>query len=66
METVILAKKIKGELYPITLDEWRRLAKGEDILPEIPETRRAKFLEWKGKAETRRREAEKVMKMFEN
>lgn len=37
LETVILAEKAKDEIYSITLDGWRRSAKGEDILLELSE-----------------------------
>lgn len=64
VETVILAAKAKDELYPITLSQWRRYAKGFDILPEIPERRRAAFLEWREKADERMKQAAETLSKF--
>jgi len=64
IEAVILAKRLEDETYPITLEQWRRYADGEDILPEIEAARRAAFLEWREKAEIRQRQAERVSAMF--
>lgn len=55
IETVILAEKARDEIYSITLDGWRRYAKGFDVLPEIPERQRTAFLEWRKAADVRSR-----------
>jgi hypothetical protein len=53
------------ERHGITLDQWRRLAAGIDVLPEIPERNRPAFVEWQNRAGERRRGAAATAKMFE-
>jgi hypothetical protein len=66
LEAVSVSRTASGELHGITLDEWRHLAKGEDILPLITERNRAAFLEWQRQADERRRQAEETMRKFED
>jgi hypothetical protein len=65
MEAVSVSRTSSGELHGITLDQWRRQAGGEDILPEIREQNRAAFFRWQNRAEERRRSAAETVKMFE-
>lgn len=64
IEAVIFSPLSTGETHIITLEQWRRLADGEDILPEIPERKREAFFEWRKVADERRRQAEETMKKF--
>jgi hypothetical protein len=65
VEAVSSSRAASGELHGITLDQWRRLRAGEDVLPEIPESRRAAFFQSQTRADERRRQAAETVKMFE-
>jgi hypothetical protein len=65
LEAVSVSQTANVERRGITLDQWRRLAAGIDVLPEIPERNRPAFVEWQARAEDRRRSAAETVKMFD-
>lgn len=66
IEIVMFAEKAETEKYPLTLEQWKRYANGDDISAEMSASQRTAFSDYRSRADARMREAAETMAMFED